>query len=87
MITKIGHRHSVLLAGLGACCLFKAVLTQGLWSMQNLWKYNIASRINLKQRYGENTWALITGATSGTGFQYAHDLASEGFNIVLMGRD
>lgn len=30
---------------------------------------------NLKQRYGENSWAVVTGATSGIGLAYCEILA------------
>ncbi|KAJ7249786.1 hypothetical protein B0H12DRAFT_1121761 [Mycena haematopus] len=32
------------------------------------------------------SWALITGASDGIGLGFAHELASEGFNIILHGR-
>ncbi len=38
----------------------------------------------LKNKYGE--WAIITGASSGIGFELATQLASAGFNLVINGR-
>ncbi|XP_078056926.1 very-long-chain 3-oxoacyl-CoA reductase-like [Mustelus asterias] len=40
-------------------------------------------RVNLKS-YGE--WAVVTGATSGIGKAYAHELARRGLNVVLISR-
>jgi len=39
---------------------------------------------NLKQRYGD--WALIVGASYGMGSEFAHRLASEGINCILLAR-
>ena len=37
-------------------------------------------------RYGENSWAVITGGSDGIGRAAAMYLAREGFNIVLISR-
>lgn len=39
---------------------------------------------NLKKRYGK--WALVTGASSGMGKEFAYQLAQEGVNIALLAR-
>ena len=46
----------------------------------------VRPRRNLKARYGEKTWAVITGSTSGIGAGFAHLLGQEGFNLVLVSR-
>ncbi|CAG9332704.1 unnamed protein product [Blepharisma stoltei] len=37
--------------------------------------------------YGYNSWALVTGASDGLGLAISEFLASQGFNIILIGRN
>ena len=37
-------------------------------------------------RYGENSWAVVTGATDGIGKAATIYLAKQGFNVVLISR-
>ena len=37
--------------------------------------------------YGDSPWALVTGASDGIGLGIAHELAANGFNVVLHGRN
>ena len=37
-------------------------------------------------RYGQNSWAVVTGATDGIGKATCMYLANEGFNVVLISR-
>lgn len=38
------------------------------------------------RRYGEDSWAVVTGSTDGIGLATAKHLAMTGFNIVLISR-
>ena len=37
--------------------------------------------------YGPSPWALVTGASDGIGFGIAQELATNGFNVILQGRN
>ena len=39
------------------------------------------------ERYGEQSWAVVTGCTDGIGKEVAKYLANHGFNVVLVSRD
>mmetsp|Transcript_4937 Transcript_4937/g.4719 ORF Transcript_4937/g.4719 Transcript_4937/m.4719 type:complete len:293 (+) Transcript_4937:100-978(+) len=42
--------------------------------------------LNIQERYGKGTWAMVTGATGGIGEAYCLEFAKQNFNIVLSGR-
>lgn len=42
---------------------------------------------NHLQRYGEGSWAVVTGASDGIGKSFCYQLAKRGFNIVLIARN
>ena len=43
--------------------------------------------LDLKSRYGENSWAVITGGANGIGGATAKKLAKQGFNIYIWDKD
>jgi 17beta-estradiol 17-dehydrogenase / very-long-chain 3-oxoacyl-CoA reductase len=47
----------------------------------------VLKRRNLPQRYGYNSWAVITGAESGIGREFAIQLAQSGFHVCLIGEN
>lgn len=53
--------------------------------LQGIYKYYIVKELNLQERYGSNTYCVITGATSGQGRLLAEKFAMRGFNLLLIG--
>lgn len=49
-------------------------------------KHFLTWELDLQKRYGEKTWVLITGCSSGQGRLYALEFAKRGFSILLVGR-
>lgn len=41
---------------------------------------------NLRKRYGEGAWAVVTGATAGIGLSYAKEYKQRGMNVLLISR-
>lgn len=67
----------------------------GLWASYKLYSlasftyYHFLRPYNLnkyKEGLGSH-WALVTGASDGIGFGFAQELASQGFNVILHGRN
>lgn len=50
-----------------------------------LWKFYWIQELPLADRYGANTWVLITGASAGMGKQFAIEFAKRGFSLILAG--
>lgn len=72
-----------LFALLGASILSYKILSYAC----SIFKTFLIPSKDLIARYGKNTWAVITGATHGLGRSFAFELASKGFNIVLLARN
>lgn len=54
--------------------------------------YILAQQIRLtapiqKYRHNDDTWALVTGASDGIGYELVVQLATSGFNVILHGRN
>jgi hypothetical protein len=46
--------------------------------------HNYREKINLRERYGPETWAIISGASDPIGKEFTEQLAKKGFNLVLI---
>ena len=55
------------------------------YTLRFLHRHFMMRKINLLERYGENSYAMITGASSGQGYHFAKEFAKEGFNLFLIG--
>lgn len=63
------------------------VLKKIIAILSTLYRRLIRRRRNLLKRYGNNTWALITGSSDGIGKGIAISLAKQGFNLILSARN
>ena len=59
------------------------IIIYGLISYFN--KYFLMTEIDILERYGKDSWVLITGASSGQGKRFAIEFAKRKFNIILSG--
>ncbi|KAF7560928.1 hypothetical protein G7046_g3213 [Stylonectria norvegica] len=70
------------LAGIGALFLGLKVLSY----VQLVLSSFVRSGTNLRKYGKPGTWAVVTGASDGLGKEYALQLASKGFNLILVSR-
>ena len=55
-------------------------------AMKGFYKYFLMSEKDLLERYGgKGSWVVITGASSGQGYELALACANRGFNLLLIG--
>jgi len=52
-----------------------------------IYKTFIRKPFNLLERYGSDSWVLVTGATDGIGKEFCEQFAKLGFNIILVSRN
>eukprot|EP00347_Sterkiella_histriomuscorum_P012784 403367235 len=45
---------------------------------------NVRDAHDLRQRYGANSWIVVSGATNELGQEFAHELSRHGFNLLLI---
>lgn len=62
---------------------FVIFITRLLWNLIKL----ILPAKNYAERYGPNTWAVVTGGSDGLGLGFCEELAAIGFNICMIARN
>src|SRR3990167_6888530 len=68
---------------LGLLMLYKCVVS--LWRF--LFSVYLVKELDLPQRYGKGSWAVVTGCTEGIGLEFCSSLARRGFNLVMVARN
>lgn len=53
----------------------------------DVYKYSFIKPPNHLNTYGNDSYVLVTGASEGIGKEFAENLASQGFNIILLSRN
>ncbi|CAI2375956.1 unnamed protein product [Moneuplotes crassus] len=51
-----------------------------------VYRHFIREPHDLIQRYGQDSWAIVTGGSDGIGKAFAYELANKGFNLLLISR-
>ena len=57
----------------------------GMAFLKGIHKYFLLRELNLLERYGTGSWVVITGASSGQGYEMALAFAKRGFNLLMIG--
>lgn len=70
------------------CLLIGLVVTA--FSLKSLYEFIhrhfIRKGHDLPARYGKDSWALVTGASTGIGLAFCKELGKQGFNVIMVGR-
>lgn len=70
------------LAAIGAIWLFVLIIKL----LSNIIRIMIPAK-DYADRYGVNTWAVVTGGSDGLGLGFCEELANLGFNICMISRN
>lgn len=70
-------------------CAIVGASTLGYLGLQTLsaLRYHLHSSKLQRYHHGSEAWALVTGASDGIGLAFANELAEQGFNVILHGRN
>ncbi|MCJ1330719.1 hypothetical protein MMC10_007405 [Thelotrema lepadinum] len=75
--------YQLILLSLGTLTLLYAILRL----TTTLYAITRPSRLHLFRPHSHPPWALITGSTDGIGLALSQELAAQGFNLILHGRN
>ena len=84
MYNKIYNKMTKIYSILLGLIIFQLILLVIL-SMKGLHKYFFIKELDLHDRYSEDSWVVITGASSGQGYDMAMAFAKRGFNVCMIG--
>lgn len=75
-----------LLVRLIVAMLLVQLMLVAVFSVRFVHHHFFRRECDLQRKYGEHTWALVTGCSSGQGKRFVLELAERGFHIILVGR-
>ena len=82
--SSVGGARKIITSFLLALIIFQICLLL-MTTFNGIRKYFFTQELNLIERYGKDSWVVITGASSGQGAEMASAFAERGFNLLLIG--
>lgn len=55
--------------------------------IQTIYECKLMRGFDLSKRYGKGSWVIITGGSSGIGFEFAKEFVKRNFNIIIIARN
>ena len=72
----------------GAYCVLDKIWRFIKFTWRHFFRGCFKSKTHMFDKYGEpGSWALVTGGSDGIGLEMCHQLASQGFNIMMVARN
>jgi NAD(P)-dependent dehydrogenase (short-subunit alcohol dehydrogenase family) len=64
---------------------FIQVIILAYTAAESFYQHVLCTEVDYTARYGEGTWVIITGGSSGQGRCFSFEFARRGFNLILVG--